>query len=70
MQTRGEPTLTRPTRFEWDSFSIAQAAKDLAEALAHIESLNPARTVECSVALDLEPAGTTPAAPDSSDPPT
>ncbi|MEV7681574.1 hypothetical protein AB0O64_23915 [Streptomyces sp. NPDC088341] len=69
METRGEPTPTRPTRFEWESISPAQAAKDLAAALAHIESLNPARTIECTVVLDLEPAGTTPEAPDSTDPP-
>ncbi|MFB7545041.1 hypothetical protein ACFC0N_34675 [Streptomyces zaomyceticus] len=70
MQTRGEPTPSQPTRFEWDSFSPAQAAKDLAAALAHIESLNPARTIACTVVLDLEPAGTTPEVPDSTDPPT
>ncbi|MFJ9239845.1 hypothetical protein ACIRJ3_33260 [Streptomyces anulatus] len=67
MQTREEPA---PTRFEWESFSVAQAAKDLAAALAHIESLNPARTIACTVVLDLEPAATTPEAPDSTDPPT
>ncbi|MFJ4966109.1 hypothetical protein ACIP6P_27295 [Streptomyces sp. NPDC088729] len=70
MQTHGEPTPTRPTRFEWESISPAQAAKDLASALAHIESLNPARTIACTVALDLEPAGTTRVTPDSTDPPT
>ncbi|MEU3704741.1 hypothetical protein AB0E82_20935 [Streptomyces anulatus] len=70
METRGEPTPTRPTRFEWESFSPVQAAKDLAVALAHIESLNPARTIACNVHLDLEPAGSTPATPDSTDPPT
>ncbi|WP_435058473.1 hypothetical protein [Streptomyces sp. bgisy060] len=59
MQTRGEPTPFRPTRLEWDAYTPAQAAKDLAEALAHIESLNPARNIACSVVLDLEP-GTAP----------
>ncbi|MDJ0465029.1 hypothetical protein [Streptomyces sp. H27-C3] len=56
MQTRGEPTPARPTRFEWNSITSAQAAKDLAEALAHIESLNPAHTIACTVDLDLAPA--------------
>lgn len=56
MQTpRGEPTPLRPTRFEWESSTIAQAARDLAAALAHIESLNPARTIDCHIFVDLEP---------------
>lgn len=50
----------QPTRFEWESSTIGQAARDLAEALAYIESLNPARTVACHVVLDLGP-GTVPA---------
>ncbi|MFJ1837887.1 hypothetical protein ACIOJ9_28960 [Streptomyces sp. NPDC088175] len=56
MQTPTEPAPAKPTCFEWDSFSPAQAAKDLAEALAHIESLNPARTIACAIHLDLDPA--------------
>ncbi|PZT71541.1 hypothetical protein [Streptomyces sp. AC1-42T] len=67
MQTHGELT---PTRFEWESVSPAQAAKDLAEALAHIESLNPARAIDCTVVLDLEPGGQPPETHRSTDPPT
>ncbi|MFH8295012.1 hypothetical protein [Streptomyces sp. NPDC018059] len=45
----------QPTRFEWESSTVAQAARDLAAALAHIESLNPAKCIACHVVVDLEP---------------
>ncbi|TQE33198.1 hypothetical protein [Streptomyces ipomoeae] len=45
----------KPTAFEWESHTIAQAAKDLAEALAHIESLDPAREIRCHISLNTAP---------------
>jgi hypothetical protein len=44
-----------PTAFEWESYTPAQAARDLTEALAHIESLDPAREISCRIVLNTEP---------------
>ncbi|WP_282797340.1 hypothetical protein [Streptomyces sp. CC224B] len=44
-----------PTALEWESHTTAQAAEDLREALAHIESLNPAREIRCHICLDTAP---------------